>query len=85
MFGKPLKRAFGDVWVGRGGGGGGRNHIFCLFWSGFRHIALHPYPHYRVHFLGGGGPSPPLFWGWEMQKIMFRRSLGQWEAVRGQN
>ena len=28
--------------------------FFCLFWSGFRQTAPHPYPHYWV-CLGGGG------------------------------
>ena len=27
---------------------------------------------------------PPLFWGWEIQKIMFRRRMGSGRAVRGQ-
>ena len=35
--------------------------VFCLFGSGFRQIALHPYPHYRVHLWGGGlYIAPPI-------------------------
>ena len=52
---------------------------FCLFWSGFRQTALHPYPKDRVRFFfgwGGGveGPTPIL--GVESSKNYVSEKVG---------
>ena len=79
---KALEKGFSKMY-GLGWGWGGRNHIFFknwqiplmvwvflgLFWSGFRHLGLHTYPHCRVHFFWGG--YPPYFWGGKFKKLCF--------------
>ena len=60
--------------------------FFCLFWSGSRHTALHPYPHYRVHFFWGGrGTPPPYFWEEKFKIFCFGEVWDSGRAVRGQN
>ena len=61
------------------------NDLLCVVLrSGFRHTALHPYPHNRVHFWGGN--PPPRYLGWKVvKKIFFEEGWDSGGDVRGQD
>ena len=88
---KALEKGFSEMY---GFGGGVQNHIFrklainvyglgfFFACSGQVSDTLHCIP---ISITGCTVGGAPLFLRWEIQKIMFRRMLGQWESCMRAN